>query len=161
MTYGQLKSYDNFKKLPSYSRTGADSQKLGVGCIKTNLTAGQWKVSRNITLDMPTWPAYCRLTGHTWCMITHYRLRIQNCLISANLKSIQEALAFLIILQSLENLREQYRSAWRDFKHQDQNHRTLRDRPIDSMGNHRPSDSGQVHHVRHDGRDRNPRGADQ
>jgi len=48
-------------------------------------------------------------------MITHYEQRIQNCSISANLKSTQEALAFLTKLQSLENAREQYRSAWRDF----------------------------------------------
>jgi hypothetical protein len=33
-------------------------------------------------------------------MITHYKPRIQNCLISANLKSTQEALAFLTKLQS-------------------------------------------------------------
>ena len=44
-------------------------------------------------------------------MITHYETRIKNCLISANLKSTQEALAFHTNLQPLGNSREQYRSA--------------------------------------------------
>jgi len=83
-------------------------------------------------------------------VITHYEPSIQTCLINANLKLTQETLAFLTKLQSLENLREQYRSAWRDFERQDQNHRTQWDQPIDSTGN----GSSQVP----DGRDRNPRG---
>jgi hypothetical protein len=45
-------------------------------------------------------------------MITHYEPSIQTCLINANLKLTQETLAFLTKLQSLENLREQYKSAW-------------------------------------------------
>jgi hypothetical protein len=42
-------------------------------------------------------------------MVTHYEPRIQACLISANVKSTQEALAVLNKLHSLENSREQYR----------------------------------------------------
>jgi hypothetical protein len=55
-------------------------------------------------------------------MITHYEPSIQNCLISANLK-LTQALAFLTKLQSLENSREQYRPARRDFERQDKNPR--------------------------------------
>jgi hypothetical protein len=91
-------------------------------------------------------------------MITHYEPKIQNCLISANLKSTQETLAFLTKLHSLENSREQYRSARRDFERQGQNRRIPRDQPIDNTENRRSSGSVQVLHVRRDGRDRNPRG---
>ena len=39
-------------------------------------------------------------------MVTHYEPRIQACLISANLKSTQEALSVLTKLQSIENLKD-------------------------------------------------------
>jgi hypothetical protein len=91
-------------------------------------------------------------------MISHYEPRIQRCLISANLKSTQETLAFLTKLQSLENSRVQYRSAQRDFGRQDQNRRILRGQPIDSMENRTLYGSVHVRHVRRDGRDRNHRG---
>ena len=91
-------------------------------------------------------------------MVTLYKPRIQNCLISANLKSTQEALAFLTKLQFLENSRELYRSALRDFERQDENRRTPRDQPTDSTGNRRLNGSVEVRRVRRDDRDRNPRG---
>jgi hypothetical protein len=91
-------------------------------------------------------------------MITHYEPRIQDCLISANLKTTQEALAFLTKLQSVENSREQYSSARRDFERQGQNRRIPRDQPGDSAENRRPNSSVQVRHVRRDGRDRNSKG---
>jgi predicted component of type VI protein secretion system len=53
-------------------------------------------------------------------MITHYEPRIEACLISANLKSTQEALAVLSKLQSLEKSRDPYRPARRDFESQRQ-----------------------------------------
>jgi len=61
-------------------------------------------------------------------------------------------------LQSLENWREPYRPTRRDFERQNQNRRVLRDPPIDGLGNRGPNSSVQVRHVRHGGRDRNPRG---
>jgi hypothetical protein len=153
-TYGQLKSYDDFQK------PFTDSQKVGVVCMKTDVTTGRGKVS-------PNYIRYANLANMLSpamsdqdllsALITHYEPRIQNCLISTNLKSTQEALAFLTKLQSPENSREQYRPARRDFEHQDQNRGTPRDQPIDSTGNHRPNDSVQVRRVRRDGRDRNPR----
>jgi hypothetical protein len=91
-------------------------------------------------------------------MISHYEPRIQDCLISANLKSTRETLAFLTKLQSVENSREQYRSSRRDSERQEQNRRTPRDQPIDSTANRRPNGRVQVGHVRRDGRDRNSRG---
>jgi hypothetical protein len=48
--YGQLKSYDDFKKaFTELLWTEHDSQKLRAGCIKTDITTGQGKVSSNIT----------------------------------------------------------------------------------------------------------------
>ena len=76
-------------------------------------------------------------------MITHYKPRIQSGLISAILKSNQEALAFLTKLQPLENSRQQYKPARRDVENQDKNNR--------------PNASVQVHHVGRDGREENPR----
>ena len=90
-------------------------------------------------------------------MVTRYEPRIQNCLINANLKSTQEALAFLSKLKSIENSREQYRSARRDFERRDQNGRTPREQPVDGAGNHRTNGRVEVRHVRRDSRDRNPR----
>jgi len=47
-------------------------------------------------------------------MVTHYEPRIHACMISANAES-----TFLTKLQSLENLKDQYRTPRRDFEHQD------------------------------------------
>jgi len=91
-------------------------------------------------------------------MVTHYEPRIQACLISANVKSTKEALPVLTKLQSLENLKDQYRMPRRDFEHQDQTRRTPRGLPSDSTGNCRPNGVVQVRHVRHDNSDRNPQG---
>jgi hypothetical protein len=91
-------------------------------------------------------------------MVIHYEPRIQNCLISASLKSTQETLAFFTKLQSLENWGAQYRSARRDFESQDHNRRTSRDQPIDSTENRRPNVSVHVRRARRDRRDTNPRG---
>jgi hypothetical protein len=91
-------------------------------------------------------------------MVTHYELKIQACLLSANVKSTQEALAVLTKLQSLENLKDQYRTPRRDFEHQDKTRRTPRGPPSDRIGNRRPNGNVQVRHVRRDNRDRNPRG---
>jgi len=92
-------------------------------------------------------------------MVTHYEPRIQACLISANVRSTQEAIAVLTKLHSLENFREQYRTTRRDFEHQDQT-RTLRGHGhlVDSAGNRRPNDSVKVRHVRRGNRDRDHRG---
>ena len=90
-------------------------------------------------------------------MVTHNEPRIQACLTSANIKSTQEALAVLTKLQSLENLKDQYRTPRRDFEHQDQTRRTPRGPPNDSAGNRRPNGGVQVRHVRRDNRDRDPR----
>jgi len=87
-------------------------------------------------------------------MITHYEPRIQNCLLSANLKSTGKALSFFTKLQSLENSRELYRSARPDFDRQDHNRRKPPDQPNNSTGNRRPNGSVQLRHVRHDVRDR-------
>jgi len=91
-------------------------------------------------------------------MVTHYEPRIQACLISANVKSTQEALAVLTKLQSQENFKDQYRTPRRDFEHQDQTRRTPRGPPSDSAGNRRLNGSVQVRHVRRDNSNRNPRG---
>jgi len=91
-------------------------------------------------------------------MVTHYEPRVQACLISAKVKSTQEALAVLTELQSLENLKDQYRTPQRDFEHEDQARGMPRCPPGDSAGNRRPNGSMQVRHVRRDNRDRNPRG---
>jgi hypothetical protein len=90
-------------------------------------------------------------------MVTH-ETRIQACLISANVKSTQEARAVLTKLHSLENSREQYRTKRRDFEHQDLTRRTPRSQPIDSAGNRRPNGFVQECHVRRENRDRNYRG---
>jgi len=90
-------------------------------------------------------------------MVTHYEPRIQACLISANVKSNQEALAVLTKLQSLENLKDQHRTPRRDFEHQDQTRRMPRGPPSDSAGNRRPNGSVQVRHVRRENGDRNLR----
>ena len=86
-------------------------------------------------------------------MVTHYEPRIHACMISANAES-----TFLTKLQSLENLKDQYRTPRRDFEHQDQTRRMPRGPPNDSTGNRRPNGGVQVRHVRRDNRDRNPRG---
>jgi hypothetical protein len=91
-------------------------------------------------------------------MVTHYEPRIQACLISANVKSTQEALALLTKLHSLENSREQYRTKRRDFEHQDQIRGAPRGQPIDKTGNRRPNSNVRVRHVRRDNRDRNHQG---
>jgi len=91
-------------------------------------------------------------------MVTHYEPRIQAYVISADVKSTQEALAALTKLQSLENLKDQYRTPRRVFEHQDQTRRTLRGPPSDSAGNGRPNGNVQVRYGRRDNRDGNPRG---
>ena len=90
----------------------------------------------------------------TLAMSTHYEPRIQACLIGANVKSTHEALAVLTKLQSLENLKYQYRTPRRDFEHQDQTRRTPRGTPSDSVGNRRRNGSVLVCHVRRDNRDK-------
>jgi len=91
-------------------------------------------------------------------MVTHYEPRIQTCLISANVKSTQEALAVLTKLRSLEKWKEQNRTSRRDFEYQDQTRKTPRVPPNDSAGNRRPNGSVQVRHVRRDNGDGNRRG---
>jgi hypothetical protein len=91
-------------------------------------------------------------------MVTYYEPRIQTCLISANVKSTQEALAVLTKLHLLENSREQFRTTQQDFEHQDLTRRTSHGQPVNSAVNRRSNRSVQVHHVRRDNRDRNYRG---
>jgi hypothetical protein len=92
------------RDLPSYSGTETDSQEVGTVCIKTDITTCQRKVSPNITLDMQTWQSPAMSDQDLLnAMITHYEPRIQNYLLSANLKSTQLALAFYTKLQSPEN----------------------------------------------------------
>jgi hypothetical protein len=91
-------------------------------------------------------------------LIINYEPRIQNSLLSAKLISTKEAFAFLTKLRSLENSREQYRSARWDVESQDQNRRIPRNKPIDSTGNRRPCGSVQVPHVRRNGWDMKLRG---
>jgi hypothetical protein len=162
-TYGQLKSYDNFQKAFTellWDVTRQSEIRCRVYQDRCNYVSGESLSEHYIryaNLASMLSPAMSDQDLPS-AVITRYEPRIQNCLISANLKSTQEALAFLTKLQSLENSREQYRPARRDFEHQDQNRGTPRDQPIDSTGNRRPNGSVQVHHVRRDGRDRNPRG---
>ena len=91
-------------------------------------------------------------------MVTHYEPRIETFLISANVKSTQEALAGLTKLQSLEKWKEQNRTTRRDFEYEDQTRKTLRGPPNGGSGNRRPNRSVQVRHIRRDNRDRNLRG---
>ena len=163
MNYGQLKSYDDFKKAFTqllWDGTRQSQNRNRVYQDRYNYRSGGSLSERciryaNIASMLSPAMSDQDLLG---AMISHYEPRIQNCLINANLKSTQEALAFLTKLRSLENSREQYRSARRDFEGQDQNRRTPRDQPTDSAGNRRPNGSVQVRHVRRDGRDRNTTG---
>ena len=90
--YGQLKSYDDLRRLSrSYFGTEPDSQKLGAGCIKTDITTGRGESLSEHCVRYANMASMLSsamfdqdLLG---AMITHYEPRIQNCLISANLKS--------------------------------------------------------------------------
>jgi hypothetical protein len=156
---GQLKSYDDFKNAFTellWDGTRQSEIRSRVYQDRYNCRSGESlseyyiRYANMASMLLPTMSDQDLLGA----MITHYEPSIQTCLVNANLKLTQEALAFLTKLQSLENSREQYRSAWRYFELQDQNHRTTQDQPIDSTGNRRPNGSDQVH----SGRDRNPRG---
>ena len=124
-TYGQLKSYNDFKKAFTellWDGTRQSEIRCRVYQDRYNYRSGESLSEHYIRYsNMPSMlsPAMSDqdLLG---AMITHYEPRIQNGLISANLKSTQETLAFLTKLQSLENSREQYRSARRDFERQEQ-----------------------------------------
>ena len=163
MAYGQLRSYNDFKK--------ALKELLWDGTLQSEIRCHVYQGRYDCRSGESFSEHYIKYANVAsmfspamsdqdllGAMITHYEPRIQACLISTNLKSTQEALAVLSKLQSLENSREPYRPARRDFERQDQNCRVLRDPPIDSTGNHGPNSSVQVRHVRRSGRGRNPRG---
>ena len=141
MTYGELKSYDDFKKAFTellWDRTQQSEIRCWVyqdqfNCRSVESLSKHYVRYANMASILSQVMSDLDLLG---AMITHYEPRIQNCLISANLKSTQDALAFLTKLQSLEYSREQHRSAQRGFEHQDQNRRALRDQP---MRQHRES----------------------
>jgi len=111
-TYGQLNPYDDFKK-PVNKLFCDGTQKSVIRCRvyqdRYNYRSGEglsehyiWYV--NMASMLSTATSDQDVLG---AMVTRYKPRIQNCLISANLKSTQEALAFFSKLQSLENSREQ------------------------------------------------------
>ena len=81
-------------------------------------------------------------------MVPHNEPRIQACLISAKVKSAQQALAVLAELHSPENSREQYTATRRDFEHRDQTRNTPCGQQIDNAGSRRPNGNVQVRHVR-------------
>jgi hypothetical protein len=162
-TYGQLKSYNDFKtafKELLWDGTRQSEIRCRVYQDRYDYRSGESfseHYIRYANMASMLSPAMSDqdLLG---AMVTHYEPRIQACLISANLKSTQEALAVLSKLQSLETSREQYRPTRRDFESRDQNRRVSRDQQLDRAGNPGPSGSVQVRHVRQDGRDRNPTG---
>lgn len=129
-----------------------------VGCAKTVMTAGRERDFRSITSATLTCCRQPCPTRTCLALVTHYEPRIQSCLISANVKTTQQALAFLTKLQSLENLSEQHRSTRREFECQDQTRRTPRDQPMDRARNRRPNGNVQVRYVRRGERDMNLRG---
>jgi hypothetical protein len=51
----------------NYFGTEQDSQKIGAGCIKPDITTGEREVSPNVTRDKPTHAFLCHVrSGHTW-----------------------------------------------------------------------------------------------
>ena len=162
-TYGQLKSYDEFKKAfieLLWDGTRQSEIRCRVYQDRYDYRSGESfsehyiRYANMASMLSPAMSDQDLLSA----MITHYEPRVQSCLISANLKSTQEALAVLTKLQSLENSREHYRSTRRECDRQDQNWRTPRDQPNNSTGNRGPNRSVQVRHIRRDGRDGNARG---
>jgi len=161
--YGQLSSYDDFKRAFTESLWGSTRQseiRCRVYQDRYNYRSGEnfsEHYTRYVNMASMLSPAMSDqdLLG---AMVTHYEPRIQAFLISVNVKSTQEALAVPTKLQSLENLKDHYRTPLRDFEHQDQPRRTTHGPPSDSSGNRRPNGVVQVRHIRHDNRDRNPRG---
>jgi len=96
----------------NYFGTEQDSQKLGAGCIKADITTGQGKSLRTLhKIRQHMLSTVMSDQDILGAMTTHYEPRIQNCLLSVKLNSTQAAFVFLTKLRSLENSREQYRSA--------------------------------------------------
>jgi len=91
-------------------------------------------------------------------LVTHYEPRIQACLISANVKTTQEAIAVLSKLHSLENLKETYRAPRREYERKDQAWGALQSHFAANTRNHRPNHNTQVHHIRHENWERNQSG---
>ena len=143
-TYGQLKSYDDFKK--AFMELLWDVNRQSEIMCRVYQDRCNYRSGESLLEHFIRYPNLASMLSPVMsdqdllgAMITHYEPRIQNCLISSNLKSTQEALTYLTKLQSLENSREQYRPARRDFERQDQNCGTPRDQPIDSTGNRKPT----------------------
>ena len=149
--YGQLSSYDDFKRtftelLGDITRQSEIRCRVYQDCYdyRSGESFSEHYIRYDNMASMLS-PAMSDqdLLGST---VTHYEPRIQACLISVNVKSNQGALAVLTKLQSLENSKEPYRPSRRDFDHQP------RGPPSDSAGNRRPNSSLQVCHVRRDNR---------
>jgi hypothetical protein len=113
-TYGQLKSYDDFKKAFTellWDGTGQSE----IGCVvyqdRYNYRSGESfskhyiRYANMASMLSPAMSDQDLLIA----VITHYEPRVQSCLVSANLKATQEALAFLTKLQCVEKSRENYR----------------------------------------------------
>jgi hypothetical protein len=138
--YGQLKSYDDFKR--AFTELLCDSTRQPeIWCRvyqdRYDYRSGESFLEHYIryaNMASMLSPAMSNqdLLG---AMVTHYEPRMQACLISVNVKSKQEALAVLSKQQSLENSREQYRATWWDLEHQDQTRRAPHGQPIDNAGN--------------------------
>jgi hypothetical protein len=90
--------------------------------------------------------------------MTHYEPRIQTCLISANVKSTQEAIAVLTKLHSIENVNGTDRTPWREYKNKNHAWGTPRGYFEASAENRGPNDSREVRHIRRERRGGNQRG---
>jgi hypothetical protein len=90
-------------------------------------------------------------------LMTHYEPRIQTCLISASVKSTQDAIAVLTKLQSIENLSEMYNTSWKEYDRRDYARGTQRSQFANGVGNRRTSEHREVRHIRQENRERNYR----
>ena len=160
--YGQLKSYDDFKRAFTellWDSTRQSEIRCRVYQDRYDYRSGE-SFSEQIRYDNMASMISPAMSDQDLlgAMVTHFEPRIQTCLISANLKSTQDVLAVLTKLQSLEKWKEQNRTTRRDYEYHDQARKTSRVPPNDSAGNCRPNGSVQVRRVRRDNGDGNPRG---
>jgi hypothetical protein len=87
-------------------------------------------------------------------LISHYGHQLQRCLLSAKLKTTQEALAFLSKLQTLEESKETHREHRQDSDHRGWNRRPSRNIGNDDEQDRQRDDRVQVRHIRRNGGDK-------
>ena len=123
--YGKFKSYDEFKK--AFTELLWDTTRQAEVRCKIYQERYDHRTRESFSEHYIRYATMASMLSPAMsdqdllsALVTHYEPRIQACLISANVKTTQEAIAVLSKLHSLENLKETYRAPRRDYERKDQ-----------------------------------------